>query len=624
MSSDDRLAPAFWWVGCAALAVIVRLLSPGILEGGDGVQHYQIAHFAWKHPELFLHHWGKPLFTLFASPFAQLGHWGMCLFNALCFVVTCWAADAILKRAGHAARWLFPPALLLVPVYGSMVLAGMTEVFFAMLAMLVVRALFDQRYVMAMIVVSFIPFARPEYIAFAPFAIALVVWKRQWRALPFTLIGHAVYAVIGGEVFGDLLWVFHQDPYTGAEGIYGKGPLLYFTDHIQNIFGWPLIWALGCALVFWVVLFIKRRDDRPTLLLLAFLALLPALAILATHSVLWWKGLKGSLGLFRVLATCAPLVVLCACWPLTRWSAIVLRSRLIQVIATVILGSSYVVFATLAFLLERPLPVQTDGYERFVQAVGAHVGTMKADFTRVVYLHPYIGYAAGVDPFDQQRSLMGMDRNRPDLGLRTKDLVVWDAHFGPNEGGLPIERLLNDPGLVLLEVRVPEERFTVLGGYPFEVYLFTPGHELRDTVRSVLVAPDTGVMTDDIAVRMDTLPCGMKSGTRCFGAGEYPFEATELRFDQGDMIYAELTVIAELTGEAATSGSIDLVFTEESNTGKVSHWSQPLTAGPFRHTFRIPRRTADHKGTLYIWNHSGKDFRLTDLRIEVVRIGRKR
>lgn len=584
------------------------------------MQHYQIAHFAWKHPELFLHHWGKPLFTLFASPFAQLGHWGMCLFNALCFVATCWAADAILKRAGQAARWLFPVALMLVPVYGSMVLAGMTEVFFATLAMLVVRALFDERYVLAMIIVSFMPFARPEYIAFAPFAIAWVVGKRQWRALPFILIGHAIYAFIGGEVFGDLLWVFHQDPYTGAEGIYGKGPLLYFTDHIQNIFGWPLTWALGTALVAGVVLFIKRRDDRPILLLLIVLALLPAFAILATHSVLWWKGLKGSLGLFRVMATCAPLVVLCASWPLVRWGVILLPPRYLQVSVAVLLGSAYAVFTALAFLQERPLPVRTDGYERFVQDVGARVGSLKNDFERVVYLHPYIGYAAGIDPYDQRHSLVGMDNRRADLGLRAKDLVVWDAHFGPNEGGIPIERLLNDPGLVLLEVRVPEERFTVLGGYPFEVYLFTPGHQRRDTVRAVMIEP--GMVTGDIAVRMDTLPCAVMDGARCFGAGEYPFEVTGLRFDQHDLIYAELTVVGELT-EVATSGNIDLVFTEESDRGKVSYWSQSLSAGPFRHTFRIPRRTPDHRSTLYIWNHSGADFRLKDLRIEAVHIGRK-
>ena len=32
-----------WWMALAMVAVIVRLLSNGLLEGGDGIQHYQIA-----------------------------------------------------------------------------------------------------------------------------------------------------------------------------------------------------------------------------------------------------------------------------------------------------------------------------------------------------------------------------------------------------------------------------------------------------------------------------------------------------------------------------------------------------------------------------------------------------
>ena len=184
-----------WNVAWALAAVAVRLLSEGILEGGDSIQHYQIARHSWQDPLLLLHHWGKPLFTLFASPFAQLGHWGVSLFNALCLLATAWAADGILKRAGGAARWLFVPALVLVPVYGTMVFAGMTEVLFALLTILVLRAFFEERYVLAMIIVSFMPFSRPEYIAFLPFALGWVAMKQQWRALPFVLLGHVLYGV---------------------------------------------------------------------------------------------------------------------------------------------------------------------------------------------------------------------------------------------------------------------------------------------------------------------------------------------------------------------------------------------------------------------------------------------
>ena len=80
--------PSLWWIALGVAAVWMRHRSTGILESGDGIQHYQIARYAWQHHELFLHSWGKPLFTLLSSPFAQLGIWGMTIFNALCFVAT--------------------------------------------------------------------------------------------------------------------------------------------------------------------------------------------------------------------------------------------------------------------------------------------------------------------------------------------------------------------------------------------------------------------------------------------------------------------------------------------------------------------------------------------------------
>ena len=85
-------------------------LGENILDPGDGIKHFQIAKYSWDYPSLLLHHWGKPLFTLLSSPFAQLGFNGMIFFNILLFVV---CAVFILKIAqqlslkyGWLERWL--------------------------------------------------------------------------------------------------------------------------------------------------------------------------------------------------------------------------------------------------------------------------------------------------------------------------------------------------------------------------------------------------------------------------------------------------------------------------------------------------------------------------------------
>ncbi|MEO8590297.1 MAG: glycosyltransferase family 87 protein [Flavobacteriales bacterium] len=625
MNARNAPAPTAWWVVWAAASVIVRLLSAGILEGGDGVQHYQIAHYAWRHPELFLHHWGKPLFTLCASPFAQLGHWGMTLFNALCFVVTCWAADGLLRRAGRMARWFFAPALLLVPVYGTMVLAGMTEVFFAMLVMLVVRALFEERYVLAMIIVSFMPFARPEYIAFAPFVIGWVVWKRQWRALPFAAVGHVVYGVIGAIALGDALWAFHNDPYSGAQDIYGHGPFLYFVDRLQNIYGAPLVWAFGIALVAAGVLWVKQRDVRSVLVRLLVVAVLPSLAVLLVHSILWWNGWKGSLGLARVMATTAPLVVLCTMWPLLRLAPVLLVTRVGRLLASVIGGGLYFHWAITSFMAQQPLPVVPNDYDHFVRSVGEYVGKVKDQYSRVTFYHPEIGYYAELDPYDtlKVRPAFGHETKYPGLGLGPSDLLVWDAHFGPNERGVPLDRVLTDPELELVKMMVPNEQLTVLGGHPFEVYLFARRNGQRKEERETLVSSETRLALGS-PHRFDTIPCSGGSASECFEGGEFPIEITLPRFDDPDLLYVDLVVKGTLEWNGDVGNNAELVFTEENSAGRSIYWSRSVTNGGFSIHYRLPGRDIGMRSTLYMWNRSGLGFRLSDFRVETTRVLRVR
>ena len=87
--------------GLLAVALfLLRLVSDGVREMGDGIQHYMMARFCWRHPELILDLWGKPLFTLLASPFAQFGYKGMSAFNALLAFTTARLADRGLRSAG--------------------------------------------------------------------------------------------------------------------------------------------------------------------------------------------------------------------------------------------------------------------------------------------------------------------------------------------------------------------------------------------------------------------------------------------------------------------------------------------------------------------------------------------
>lgn len=617
---NERQALLLWWAACAMCAVVVRLLSSGILEGGDGVQHYQIARYSWQHPSLLLHHWGKPVFTLLSSPFAQLGHWGMTLFNACCFIVTCWLADGVLVRAGRLARWMFAPMLLLVPVYGAMVLAGMTEVLFGTMAVGVILLLFKGRFSVALALASFMPFARPEYVAFVPFALLWTAFNRQWRALPWVLLGNVLYALIGTAVLKDPLWAMHNDPYTGAADIYGHGELLHFIRESPAAFGAPLLWLLaasGVALS-WHLL---KKEKRGAASLLLVMAMLPSFAILALHSFLWWKGLKGSLGLTRVLATTAPLVVLVICWSIGSSLSVLNRFSRIALPAGILAGAVYVYQAAESFVAVRPLPVTAEAYDRFIIQAGRRAGQLVSTAERLVYFHPTIAFAADRDPYDPEQSSMGLGPIMASGGLRDGDLIAWDSHFGPNEGGTTLESLLKDEGLDLVGVLAPDERMIVLGGRAFEVYLFRKGpgsSRVEEQVGLWPVAEGSRLQS----ARTDVMRCDEAIGY-CLAGSEFPLSLEGLPLDTASLLLSEVRVIGNLSGSLNDLGELNLVFSEEDANGKLSYWSQRLLPGPVDVRFTVPPRSCGVRNKLYLWHLQPTSIRFDSLRIDAIRLLRR-
>ncbi len=609
MESRTALHPSNWWLLLAATTVVIRLLSEGMLEPADGVWHYQIARWSWTHPHLLLDHWGKPLFTLLASPFAQLGHWGMSLFNALCFVATCWAADGILRRAGTVARWGYPPALLLVPVYGTMVLAGMTEVFFGLLTVLVLRALVEERFLLAAMIASFMPFARPEYVVVLPLVGIWLIVQRQWRILPWLLTGHLIFALAGAIMLGDALWYFHSDPYTGAADLYGHGDLLHFWHVRSRIFGTPLLVLLLVALFASLYLAMRKGQERPMLRSLLVMALLPALGILLVHAVLWWQGLKGSLGLERVLATAAPLLVLFAVWAPARLLATRAGSGLASRTGAVLIATAYIGAAAHTFLSRERVPVPANNEIAFLDRVAENLSMIPRPEGRYVIFHPYITYSLGLNPFDTTKSFAKW----PGAGFRPQDRLVWDGRFGPNEAHLPVEELLGDSTLRLNALYVPKEHMSVLGGHPMEVFVFERGKGVRWQMTDTLYKDGWPLEEPD---RSEQVPCGTEG--LCISAAEFPFSIENLPVEAPGMCFAELIIqgtVQWLEGE----GEVQFVFSEDGPEGQRGYRSFHLSEGPFQQRYRLPPRPPAHTNKLYLWNLSGKPFQLRGLEVMVQR-----
>lgn len=256
------------WTVALVIAVILiwaRFASEGIREAGDGVQHHMIARYSWKHPQLLLDQWGKPMFTLLASPFAQFGYNAMAVFNALLALACVALSLKLLRRSGTWTMVAYPAALMLAPQYAQLVIDGMTSKFSARWPFSVCGSWRMNGTAWPPSVGSLTPLCRPEYIVFLPFVAAWLAWNKRFTTLPWCALGIAVYSVFGWLHTGDPLLWWHGDPYGSGESIYGKGDPWRFIMDAPRAFGWAVIAAFSASLLMWPWLWWKkaRKSGEP-------------------------------------------------------------------------------------------------------------------------------------------------------------------------------------------------------------------------------------------------------------------------------------------------------------------------------------------------------------------------
>ncbi|MEO8066812.1 MAG: hypothetical protein ABI599_03870 [Flavobacteriales bacterium] len=600
--------PIVFAFALAAVPLLVRSLSPGVPEAGDGVLHYQYARWCWYHPVLLLDLWAKPVFTLLASPFALLGAWGVVLFNVLCAGATAIGIGTIAR--GGRSRWLAPLLLLTAPVYFHTVLGGMTEVLFGAATIGVVWLLMEQRVKQALVVASFLPLMRPEWVAVIPCVVLFVLWQRAWRQLPWIMLGSAVYAVFAFIFFGDPFRFFTRDPYAGVMG-YGSGPADHFVRNMDAVLGWPLIVLFVAALVAWPFIRWKSKEQRKEMTGMAMLTILPALGILIIHSYAWWKGGNGSLGLLRVLGTAIPLSVLFVlhtghqlsiAWPMLT-PALAQRRKTALISLIVVLGF----FGITSLTHHVPMPIAQGVDQELLLRAGARVHELDTAGHDIVCQDPLIAYAAGLDPFDSTRTRMiwAVDKSQEGLGLGTGDLLIWDAHFSPNEGGLPLERVMSDQGMRMMEMMTPREDQQVLGGFPMEIYIFRRLPGLRSISSDTLFTLDGSERT--LVTNCDTVTCTAKArGAVCFTAAEFPFTLEGLPTHGDSTLFDEIILHGALEEVPSDTSSLFVVFSENDGNKQLRYHQVGIKKKDFVLSARIPRRAAGTTNKLYLWNRSGQ------------------
>ena len=112
--------------------VTLAYLSPDSFSDDDR-SHYLMSHYSWRHPELFLDLWGRPAYTLLASPFSQFGLRAAGSFNILVSLLSCYVAFQIAHTLGLSRPWLAAALTAVQPFFVLLSFGSLTEPLFSLL-----------------------------------------------------------------------------------------------------------------------------------------------------------------------------------------------------------------------------------------------------------------------------------------------------------------------------------------------------------------------------------------------------------------------------------------------------------------------------------------------------------
>ncbi len=425
------------------ILLALALFSSGVYDPGDGVLHHLFARYAFAHPENFFDHWAKPLYTLLSAPFAVFGYNGSVVFNLFCLCGSGWFAWKIAERLKIPFAGLAAPLAIFAPIALPVGMSGLTEPLFAFVLSAGVYAAVRGRYGMAAIIISVLPFARTEGFFLAPLFGLFFLLKRDLVSTALLATGTILYSIAGYFVHHDLLWVIHQNPYRGAEAIYGHGTFWHFLSLNEFTWGWGLTLLLAGGILFY--LFSKKLRVTITKQE-AILVAGSFFVFLLLHSIFWWKGLFGSLGLHRVMAATMPVAAIIGLRGLQLIFLFVRKYPARVAVAALVLAVQ--VFLTYR---QHPLPLVRDRQEQELNLVAAWLSREGHASSKINCAYPYVAMAMEKDPFDEKQwsELWGiLERQQFQQG----EIIIWESHLA-NDQGLSLEALRQDP------------RFTELGEF---------------------------------------------------------------------------------------------------------------------------------------------------------------
>jgi hypothetical protein len=404
----------------------------GTGDSGDAIYHFQFAQAAFKHPELYLDHWGKPVFTLLASPFAQMGFIGVKLFNILVTLGAYYMTYEVARKLDMQNAWTVPFFMVGMHLWLNLIFSGLTEPLSALMLIAAIYLMLEERTaIWGVVLVSFLPFVRSEGLIMLCVFTLYLLYKKQWKYLPLLFLGHFVYGVLGAIwVHHDFWWIFNKVPYA-TTGAYSSGHWWDFLNKTHLCIGLPntILFLLGSVGLFIQILPFKFWNNIR--LAQEFILIYGCLsALILGHTIFWTFGIANSFGMDRVLITIFPCITI-----------VILRGLnlcLYQAERIMPNKSIFILLAILPFFTYFPFLSKKsggwywtiNGEQRLVAQMVDYIKQNIPNHKKYVFHTeiPYFAMLMEQDRFDDTQNRR-MTRMKELGSFSRPSFVVWDSHF---------------------------------------------------------------------------------------------------------------------------------------------------------------------------------------------------
>jgi hypothetical protein len=448
------------WTAIILLDIVLVFFVPNTFDNGDSIKHYIEAHQAWHTPHYFLDMWSKPIFILLASPFASLGWWGMKLFNIICVLLSSFLMKKIFEEYDLNGWWGVFMSLLAHTFFLSQS-SGLTEPLFAVSLAAIVYLEIKNRSMIAMLLLSFLPFIRSEGYIVALVILVYLLFTKKLKYIPYLLVGHLIYGIIGLFALGDFLWMFHENPYAGIELKYGSGDILHFINQLPFVVGLPIYVLFFLGVIHGGIRFFKGKMEVKEFILIYGITI----GYIAAHSIFWRYGLFHSFGLSRVLIAIIPLM-----------SFIAYRGLEWLVCSLYFIPKKYIYFTFILVIAGFPFiknkmaidwekDIELSAEQKLIQDANTWLVEHPDIHSKPIYTNLFYYAQVSDKLIDNDKQVHTIDLlKQPSHTPKSGAFILWDSYFAPTDA--EVDKPLLEKTLEAQEIK----RFTNTDGFQLVIY----------------------------------------------------------------------------------------------------------------------------------------------------------